>query len=169
MNILDFAMKMEMDGKRFYQNAAAKESNRGLKEILTMLADEEQNHYEFFAKMKGNELEAAGDLLNSNSDTLRKTSNLFQELSKTGAAETFGDDTLSVWTEALHIEEKAEKFYRDKASEESDPQRRELLNRIADEERNHVMMIDGVLTYLKFPEEFAQSAQFKDFQSLEGR
>jgi hypothetical protein len=29
-------------------------------------------------------------------------------------------------------------------------------------------MIDGVLTYLKFPDAFAESAQFKNFQSLEG-
>jgi len=31
-----------------------------------------------------------------------------------------------------------------------------------------VHMIEGVLTYLKFPDAFAESTQFRDFQSLEG-
>ena len=69
----------------------------------------------------------------------------------------------------MEIEEKAESFYREKADAEKSDEQRRLLNLIADEERNHVYMIDSILTYLKFPEAFSDSAQFKNFQSLEGK
>jgi len=169
MDILEFAMKMEMDGKRFYEKAAQTETSAELKDILQMLAEEEQNHYEFFARMKRGLIESAAEAIATGSDTLKRVSNIFQELSENGEGKSFGDDRQAVWMEALRIEEKAEKFYRDKAAEETDKKRRELLNMVADEERNHVHMVDSVLTYLKFPEEFAESAQFKNFQSLEGR
>lgn len=168
MDIFKFAMQMEMDGKRFYETQAAKTSDPSLREILTTLAEEEQRHYEFFAKLRNGETENATRELNGKTKTLEKVQNIFVEMSNNNDNTTFGDDDLAAWTEALSIEEKAEKFYRDKAAEESDANKKRLLNLIADEERNHVHMIDGVLTFMKHPQSFAESAQFQNFQSLEG-
>lgn len=52
MNVLDFAMKMELQGKAFYQNLADSASHPGLKTIFTGLAADEQKHYELFRDLK---------------------------------------------------------------------------------------------------------------------
>ena len=51
MNIVKFAMQMELDGKLFYQQAAATAAQPELREILLYLADDEQRHYMFFKKL----------------------------------------------------------------------------------------------------------------------
>jgi len=168
MDILDFALQMELDGKNFYEKHASETNDKELKKILLMLAEEEQKHYNFFKQMKEGKIDIATQTMNTKSDTLHQVKNIFVEMSQGKDKKSFGEDVQSIWMEALKIEEKAEKFYREKAEIEADDTKKKLIKMIADEERNHVHMIDSVLTYLKFPQSFADTAQFKNFQSLEG-
>ncbi len=168
MDIFEFAMQMEMDGQAFYESQAAATKDKELKKILLMLAEEEQQHYNYFKRMASGETELPISEMRGNLGTLDKVKNIFTEMSRKPSEAGFGDDERSIWREALKIEEKAEKFYREKAAEEKNETKKRLLDLIADEEQRHIYMIDGVLSYLKFPDDFAQSAQFKNFQSLEG-
>lgn len=168
MDIFEFAMKMEVDGKRYYEEQAAKTEQKELKEILRTLAEEEQRHFNFFKKMRDGETAKAAEEIRTNTSTLARIKNIFIELGADKSRKSFGEDQQAVWTEALRIEEKAESFYRDKSKKEKDESLKRLLILIAEEEQNHVHMISSVLTYLKFPDTFADSAQFKNFQSLEG-
>ena len=167
MDMYEFAMKMELDGQEFYERQAAATQDKQLKEILLSLAEEEKNHYDIFKQLRDNQVASIGELATGN-DTLNKIKNIFVEMSQTPEGTSFGEDAIAAWTEALQIEEKSVKFYIEKAHAETDAEKKCILEKIADEERNHIHMIDGVLTYLKYPEAFAESAQFKDFQSLEG-
>lgn len=168
MDIIDFAMKMELDGKAFYDKHARAAKSKDLKRIFNLLSEEEIRHYNFFKSMKEGTVEEAATHLNGSTETLKEVKNIFAEMSE-NKTDVFGDEELSAWKEALQIEEKAESFYREKAAEENDANKKRLLTLIAEEEQNHVHMIEGVLTYMKFPEAFADSQQFKDFQSLEGK
>jgi rubrerythrin len=168
MNIFDFAMQMEIDGKLFYEKKAQETKHADLKKILLMLAEEEQKHYNFFKQMKEGKTELAERTVDTGTETLDRVKNIFVDMSNGPEGLSFGKDELTTWNEAMQIEEKAVAFYSEKASAEADENQKRLLTMIANEERNHVHMIDGVLSYLKFPENFADSAQFKNFQSLEG-
>ncbi len=168
MDILEFAMKMELDGKAFYDNQARKLKDKDLKKIFNLLAEEEERHYKFFKNMKEGNNEQAIKNLSDSSKSLNTIKNIFIEMSGKSDNKSFAEDELSAWKKALDIEEKAESFYRQKANEESNTDKKKLLNIIADEELNHIYMIEGVLSYLKFPDAFAESEQFKNFQSLEG-
>lgn len=168
MDILEFAIKMELDGKAYYDKHARRTNDNDLKRIFKLLSEEEDRHYHFFKKMQEGKHEEAAKQISNTKDTLMQVYNIFIEMTKTNDDKSFGEDELTAWTEALRIEEKAESFYREKSLEESDSAKKKLLEAIADEERNHVHMIEGVLTYLKFPEAFADSVEFKNFQSLEG-
>ncbi len=168
MDIIDFAMKMELDGKAFYEKQAAAAENEDLKGILETLAEEEERHYRFFVTLKENpDLPPPADTFSA-PGAVGRVQNIFEKMSQDAEKKRFGDDARSVWNEALRTEERAVEFYSEKAREESDPGRKKLLERLASEEKKHVHMIDGVLMYLKDPATFAQSAQFKNFQSLEG-
>jgi len=52
MNVFDFAMKMEVDGKAYYEKLAKKTDLAGLKTIFTRLAEDEQKHYDIFQELK---------------------------------------------------------------------------------------------------------------------
>ena len=52
MNLFDFAMKMEMDGKAYYEKLATDTPVAGLRTIFTMLAADEQKHYDAVQAMK---------------------------------------------------------------------------------------------------------------------
>jgi len=167
MDILDFAMKMEQDGMAFYKEHADKSTDPDLKKIFTTLVEEEARHYQIFKKLK-EDPSLISDVDVTAPENLKTVQNIFEQMSHKTEPKTFGDDVVSVWTEALRIEEKARAFYRNKAETESDPERKKLLDTLAAEENRHVYMIDGVLMYLKDPQAFAQSAQFSNFMSLEG-
>jgi rubrerythrin len=128
----------------------------------------EHKHYHIFKKLRSGESAAAIAVGKTHSKTLAAVKSIFVELSNSTEHASFSRDERSIWAEALKIEEQSEKFYREKAEEEDDVRTRNLLNMIANEERNHIYLIDSVLTYMKFPDTFSDTAQFKDFQSLEG-
>jgi rubrerythrin len=168
MDIADMAMKMERDGKAYYEKQASLTANPELKKILLTLAEEEENHYRFFKRMKEN----PDDLIDAKltgARTVTQIKNVFEDMAGLGDKASFGTDVISAWKEARRIEEKSVDFYLQQAAAENDPARQALLEQIIEEERNHVLMIDGVLIFLKQPAAFADSAQFKNFLSLEGR
>src|SRR6266540_709679 len=52
MDVFAFAMKMEQDGKSYYLELAEGTAISGLKTIFSMLADDEQKHYEVIQTLK---------------------------------------------------------------------------------------------------------------------
>jgi rubrerythrin len=168
VDILDYAMKMELDGKLFYQESAQKMPSAELKQILLTLADEEQKHFIFFKNMKESDITAAKQAIDSAPPSAIATKNVFQQLIVNGQAALYAGDVLSIWRKALDIEEKAEKLYRDEAGKENDAARKTLLHQIADEEKNHVYLIENMLAFMADPAGFIDSANYQHFQSWEG-
>jgi rubrerythrin len=51
-DVLDIAIQLECNGEKTYRDAAAQASERKVKEILSWVADEEQNHARWFRTLK---------------------------------------------------------------------------------------------------------------------
>jgi rubrerythrin len=100
---------------------------------------------------------------------MTKVRNVFEELAEKPAARPFGEDVVKVWHEAREIEKKARAFYEGQAKKETDGARKEALLAIAEEENRHIQTIDTMLMYVRYPESFRESQEFKDFRSIEGR
>ena len=149
MDIYKFAMQMELDGKAFYEKGAAATDDENLKQIFLTLAEEEQRHYNIFKRISEGEMDAAEDFTNKRGKTIATTKNLFQKMTEAGQETLPGDDIQAVWKEAIGIEEKSEKMYREHANKEKNPERKAILNRIADEEKNHIYLIDNMISFLK--------------------
>lgn len=167
MDIVKFAMQMELDGKVFYETEAAKAPTKELKEIFQYLADEEDRHYKFFKMLDEGKIDTAAGALESG-DSLSTTKNVFVQLIEENKDKHFEDDTRKAWEKALKIEEKAVELYSGEADKENDAARKSLLNRIADEERNHVYLIDNMLSFMADPQSFADSQDYSSFKSWEG-
>lgn len=168
MDIIKFAMQMELDGQAFYEKGAAATDNPQLKEVLLTLAEEEQKHYQVFKSMSDGDLAAAESSLGKKSGTPALTKSVFQQMAEANVETLGGEDVRELWEKAVEIEEKSEKMYRDAANEEDDEIRRDLLRRIADEEKNHVYLVDNVLSFIKDPSTFLASTQYQNFMSWEG-
>ena len=169
MDIIEFAMQMELDGKEFYERSAESVSEPALKEILTYLAEEEQRHYEIFKHLSGGNTRRARKELNGKNSTMSTIKNVFVQLMDDDPAHDFGIDARSIWSEALKLEVSAERMYRDEANKEKNSERKNLLNSIADEERSHVYLIDNMLSFLADPQSFVVSQDYSAFKSWEGR
>jgi len=168
MNIIDFALQMELDGKAFYERSAKETIHPELKKILLNLAEEEQRHYQFFKRLKEGQDTIAAAEIESGSPTLDINKTLFRQMAQQGTQAAFGEEARKVWGEALKIEEKVEKMYREEAAKEPDAKRQRLLTRIADEEKSHVYLIDNMLAFMADPQGFSNSANYRNFMSFEG-
>ena len=135
MNIFEYAMKMENDGRDFYLEHAEKVASPHLKKILLELADDEQKHYNIFKAMRdGNSIEYKEA---EKTTILVTVKNVFEELRSDGSELGFAEEAKKIWQDAREVEKLAEAFYREKAEELDDEKQKHILVRIADEEHRH--------------------------------
>jgi len=168
MDVLDFAMQMEIDGRDYYQKNAEATDNPHLKQIFEKLAEEEHRHLQVFKKMKEG-AEASPDDLAPKGETVGLFKNVFQQMVDAGKEQLEGETKTDVWKDAREVEIKSEKMYRESAEKASDENKKDMLNRIADEEQNHIYLIDNMIQFLADPQAFVASQDYKNFMSWEGR
>jgi len=163
MNIFEYAMKMELDGKQFYEESAAKTTSPELKRILMELAADEQKHYTIFRALRDGlpaDYEKAGK-----TKILAEVKNVFETLKSQNQDFEFPDDAKDVWVHAQKIEKDSEDFYREKADEISDSHQKEILTRIAEEEQKHWITMENVIKFLDRPNHWLEDAEWSNLES----
>lgn len=166
-DVLEFAMQMEVDGRDYYRNAAAGTDNPQITQIFEKLAEEEHRHYNIFKRMKEGAATSPADLA-PKGETVGAFKNIFQQMIEGGQDKLAGDTKTDVWKEAREVEIKSEKMYRDAAAGTDDAAKKDMLNRIADEEKNHIYLIDNMISFLSDPATFIASQNYRNFMSWEG-
>jgi rubrerythrin len=158
MNIFEYAMQMELDGKAFYEENAARIGNPELKKILEELAADEQKHYNIFKAMRdGKSVQYAES---DNTTILASVKNVFETLKAENQDFSFPPDARNIWIEAREIEKKSETFYREKAGEVDSDEKKHLLNKIADEEHKHWVTLENVIQFLDRPKTWLEDAEW---------
>lgn len=160
MNTFEFAMKMETDGKAFYEKHAALVESPELKNILLELASDEEKHYRIFKAMS--EGTAVQYVESEATSILKSIKNVFEQLSSTESEFSFPDDAKDIWVEARDIEKKAEAFYRQKADETDNASEKHILARIADEEHKHWVTMENVINFLDHPTQWLDDAEWSN-------
>ncbi len=155
MDIYEYAMQMEKDGENFYREVAQQSPNRGIKTILTMLADEEVQHYNAIEKMK-----SAEPVQLAQSSVLTEAKNVFAQLKESGEKFTSETNQIGLYKKALDIEKKSRDFYTQKAGEVSDPNAKELFLRLAQEEQKHYVLVENIIDFLSRPDTWLENAEF---------
>ena len=154
MNVFDYAMQMEKDGEAYYRELAQKCNDTGLARVLIMLADEEVKHYNLFKQMKTGKAEYSEIPLLANVKTI------FSEMQQKGDAFDFGAEQVAFYRKAQDIEKKSEDFYREKAAEISDNDQKDILLKIADEEKKHFLILDGIIDFVQRPASWLENAEW---------
>lgn len=161
MDIFDFAMGMELDGKKYYEKLAAETPVTGLATIFTRLAVDEQKHYDIFRDLKGGVTSKM-----AGTTVLEDAKNLFRELMKDDTIVGSMKKGLDGYQHAMKIEKDSVHFYEDAARKESRGEVSALLLRIAGEEQKHYNIMDNLYDFALKPEYFLAWREFSNLKQL---
>lgn len=160
MSVFEIAMQMELDGMAHYQRLASESNLPGLKTIFTRLAEDEEKHYETFKAMKEGselpELEEGSSLVTARS--------LFANLPKLEKPLHADHNSLEAYKHAMQVEAESQKFYENAAKEESDPQIRATLLKIAAEEQRHFEIMENVYQFINAPNQYLAGAEISNLE-----
>jgi len=165
MNAFEYAMNMELDGKKYFEEQAQKMTEPALKRIFEELANDEERHYQIFKAMasgKNPEYEEA-----FKTSILATAKNIFQKLSESGAkVEDFPSNIKDVWIKARDIEDNAETFYREQAEKTEDAAQKKIWIRIAEEEHKHWVAMNNVVNFIDRPNQWLEDAEWNHMESF---
>ena len=161
MNVFDFAMKMELQGKTVYENLAASTKLAGLRTIFSGLAADEQKHYEIFRGLKEGKTWTMTD-----SRMLEKAKSVFSEMLSDKERLLDLQEDLDGYKVALKIEEDSVKLYEGMAKKEQDAETVQLYLRIANEEKKHFNIIENVCDFVMRPKYYLEWREFSNLHEL---
>ncbi len=162
MNVFEYAMKMEEDGRAYYLEHAEKMSNPALKSVLVELAEDELKHYNTFKALRDAQ---PAEYKESEKTTILSTlKNVFETLKAETGEHSIPTDAPRVWEHAREVEKKSEDFYREKAAEVDDESQKHILIRIADEEHSHWVALDNVIRFLSRPQQWLEDAEWSHLE-----
>ena len=158
MDIFEFAMEMEKTSEDYYRQISQKTANTGLRNILTMLADEEKKHFKIVQRMKQQTPQTITE-----TDVLGNARAIFKKMRE--SAESFSLDVseLQLYEKARDIEKKSRRFYLEKAEEVADASHREIFKTLAAEEQKHLALLQGICDFVARPQWFLENAEIYHF------
>ncbi len=162
MNVFEFAMQMELDGKEYYEKHSETVEHPKLKEILLELASDEEKHYNIFKAMRDG-LEAEYEQADSTT-IFTSVKNVFDVLKSENQKLDFAEEAKAIWEHAKEVEKKSEAFYREKAEELDDENQKTIFNQIADEEHKHWVTMENVIQFLDRPTQWLADAEWNNLE-----
>lgn len=141
--IIEFAIRSEVEAKEYYQQVAAKTSNDMVKKLFLEFAEEEVKHEQLLT-----------DILNNNEATVN-----FKKTQDYKLSETIPDPDMSgrvtmadIIAVAMKREERAMNMYLNLAKDSSSATIKELFSGLADMERGHKVKLEQAYTDVAYVE-----------------
>ena len=139
IDAITIAMDAELKAHNYYSQSAQKVTNPKGKEMLNQLAALELNHYNYLKNLLSSLKEGNGWIPYSGTH-LSKGSQSPEAKDSSGDEKT-KDDVLSVLSKAIEDEKKACAYYTKLAEETDDPSGKEMLKKLAEEEKLHAKIL----------------------------
>ena len=155
MDIYKYAMQMEVDGRNFYLDLAEKTNNKGLKNILTMMADSEAKHYNVILDMQKNDKTE----FSVDTEVLTNVKNIFMKMKEEKDIDVDVSQA-EFYKKALKTEADARKFYLERADEEEDSHRKEIFLNLAEEERKHCVLLENMIGFVSQPADWLENPEW---------
>ena len=155
MNNLEFAIKMEKDGEKYYTEQAEKHESNGLKNLFLMLANDERSH----AKVLTNKFLALPyDLTTSISDPQKE--NVFKGVGDFKDEINKIPSQLDLYRTVLDMEKKSIDLYTQMLSESKWEHDKELFEFLIIQETKHFTLFEEIVALVTRPEEWVENAEF---------
>ena len=155
MNIFEFAMQKEKLSAEYYHELAEKALNTGIKNILLMLAGEEEKHFKIVSKMKeGVPAEMAETTI------LAGAKEVFEKMRQSAEKLDLDTDEVELYKTAQGIETNAREYYLEKAECLEQEDQKQMFIKLADEEKKHYLLLDNIIEMVLRPERWLENAEF---------
>nr|WP_092074677.1 ferritin family protein [Dendrosporobacter quercicolus]NSL47647.1 ferritin family protein [Dendrosporobacter quercicolus DSM 1736]SDN08132.1 Rubrerythrin [Dendrosporobacter quercicolus] len=159
MDIFDFALKMELDGEKFYRELADKVQYDDLKAALIGLAEDEQRHYDIILAAKNKTLH------HINADlSLTKIQNVFNGnpafLKDDDIVAKLRHEQMDVYRAALAKEHESVKLYRELQEKAATAEGKSICGKLVQEEEKHVEVLEDIIQMLNHVNDWVESAEF---------
>jgi len=162
MNVFDMAMEMELEVKGYYEKLAAGTQLPGVAKIFTLLAGDEQKHFDAVLAMKNN----AAPGLFEDSVALEYAKRVVAELAgDAGIAARLKND-LQGYRHALDVEAASVRIYEQLVADAVNPEEGKTLSKILDEERKHYNIVENLYDFVLKPEYFLAWGEFGNLREL---
>ncbi|WP_160692350.1 ferritin family protein [Clostridium sp. C2-6-12] len=155
MNILEFAINMELEGEKYYKMQAEKSNDNSLKNIFLILARDENDH----AKILQNKSNNLPYELNNN-ETLSEAKNLFKGIKDFENEIKQTPDQLDLYRAALEKETESIQLYEKLLSEANDDESIDLFKFLINQEKDHYTTLDELVSQLNKSNDWVESAEF---------
>ena len=155
MNIFEFAIEKEKYSEHFYRQLAARTTEKQLKAVFNLLADEEARHCRAVEQMKA---ETTQEL--SSTDLLSRAKDVFARMRNANRKFDINADQIEIYKKAQDIEKDSREFYSQKANEAEDQRQKAIFTRLADEEKNHYALLENIIEFLSRPQTWLENAEF---------
>lgn len=154
MDIYEFAIQMERDGRQFYLELASKTQNKGVKNIFNMLADDEDKHQKTIEKIR------IGNHEMVDTPILENAKNVFEQMKQFNDEFDLSGDEEDLYRQAMEAEQKSISFYQDRADQEKDPACQTLFTKLAGEEKKHYHLLSNLVDFVNRPKIWLENAEF---------
>lgn len=155
MNVLDFAINMELEGEKYYSGQAELARNSALKSVFLMLAKDEHVHAEI---LKNKSKNLSYEL--KNNDTLSETKNLFKGIGDFKDEIKQNPNQLDLYRVALKNEKESINLYEKYLSKSDDDESKTLFKYLIEQEKDHYEILDELILQLIKDDDWVESAEF---------
>jgi rubrerythrin len=161
MNVFDCAIKMEEEARMYYEKLAATTAVPELKNLFTLLAAAEQEHHDALVKMKNNV-----DPQKAQFKALQEAACLFKPLlAKRDIMAELKEDH-DAYQHVVKEEERGIMFYEDLAAQAKEEGTREILLKIAAEERKHMNIVENIYSFVEEPKNYLAWGEFSNLKEF---
>lgn len=155
MDYLEFAIKMELDGEKYYLEQAEKNKGTSLASIFQLLAKDERKHAEII-RNKSKELpyELKED------EALKEYKNVFEGVEDFSSKLKTAPGQIDAYRLALEKEKESIDLYEKMGHEARDEDGKKLFSFLVEQEKAHYKIFDELIEYLLRAEEWVEDAEF---------
>ncbi len=155
LQALKDAVRMELEGRQFYLEAAKKVQNPGVRQILEYLAESEKYHIEKFNEIyRDLEKDPAWTESMAAFNPPRHEPYICVLAMAQADQETGGKDDLQALRTGIQMEDCSIDYYTKLARESRNPLARRFFMSVAHEERGHYLTLMDMHNYLTLPEDW---------------
>ncbi|NLD35005.1 MAG: ferritin family protein [Clostridiales bacterium] len=155
MGILSQAIQIQNDGVRFYSDQAEKSANTALRDVFSLLAEDEKRHAMI--------LQAAREGLPTelrDGGIGEKVATLFETMESVKQAIPAPTEQADVYFAAWEMEKKAASLYEQLMEQSSDPDIKALYAFLIDQEQIHAQFMEQLYRHVNRPNEWVEAAEF---------
>ena len=157
MNVFDCAIKMEEEAALYYEALAANAPDHELRNLFTMLAQAEQEHHAALVQIQG-----SVDPQKCQFSALDQAACLFKPLLAKRELVAQLQETPDAYRLVVKQEEQGVELYQELAAQTKDEGARQILLKIADEERRHLSIVENIYSFVESPKTFLAWGEFSN-------